>query len=91
MKVFRARKDIIFTGPVYKIIKEGEKLYQEGECYLAESGYYPISKVFVEGKPDDYEQLPDDEHESCYYLTKRYSQYEMDVTILSLTEALKHK
>jgi hypothetical protein len=89
MKVYKAKKEIIFTGPIYKIIKQGEKLYQEGEYYLAESGYYPISKSFIEDRPDDYEQLPDDEHDSGYYLLKVYSQYEMDITILSLSEALK--
>lgn len=78
MKVYRALRDVTFTGPVYKIMKKGELLYQDGDCYLAESGYYPISKIFVEGRPTDYERLQDDDHEAGYYLNKVYTQYQYD-------------
>lgn len=79
MRVYRALRDVTFTGPVYKVIKKGELLYQDGENYLAESGYYPISKVFVEEKPGDYERIQDDDKKASYYIDKVYTQYQYDI------------
>jgi hypothetical protein len=90
MKVYIAKKEIIFTGPVYKVIKEGTKFYEDGDCYIS-NAFYPIRKEHIEDRPDEYEKQPDDDKTPDYYLTKVYSQYEMDVTILSLSNALKNK
>lgn len=84
MKVYRAKEEIIFTGPYYKIIKEGELLYQDGEGYLAASGFYPVRKEAVESDTDRFELLHDDVHDANYYLKRIYTQYEMD-------ESLKNK
>lgn len=78
MRVYRAVRDIVITGPVHKVIKKGELLYQRLDFYLVESGYYPICKIHIEGNLNDYERLQDDDHEASYYLDKAYTQYEYD-------------
>jgi hypothetical protein len=78
MRVYKAKRNITFTGPVYHVIREGELLYQEKDSYLAASGFYPIYKTLVEDRTDYYERLPDDDHDAAYYLEKKYTQHQMD-------------
>ena len=82
MKIYRSK--IISKMSELVICNYGELLYESkgyvgGSIYKPANGSYPQSQKDVEDNPDSFEFVrEDDEHDSDYYLTRIYTQEQVD-------------
>ena len=84
MKIYRAKVKYTVSGAA-KICNPGELVYEsdgytkDSIIYKPETGGYPLQKETVESNPDEFEFIREDnEHSSDYYLTAKYTQFQLD-------------
>lgn len=91
MRVYRAKRRIVFTQPIFRPVEAGEIVYQEETGRLIEGlglrrSYllkhsYPVAADIVEDDPDSFERLPDSDKSADYFMQPIYAQEQMDEAI----------
>ena len=98
MRVYKAKRDIVFDNPLFRTIRAGEVVYQEDYSETTKSipGYrlsylqkrgYPLPAKLVEDAPGNFERLGDSDKSPEYFLTPIYTQEEMDIALIEARDA----